>query len=107
MDKNSIEEDNVSLVQAITAPHEHSSAEQSPFQLGTNAIVAAKRHKIQKLKHMARRVGSDGTTSNVTGIKRTTTGAGLDSDLGNDVELDMNAADGEKGANPVMAPTTQ
>ncbi|MED6196380.1 hypothetical protein PIB30_046851 [Stylosanthes scabra] len=107
--KNAEEEDSVSSVPNTLVPHGSLTAAQPSFQIGTTNGVVAKRNKRQNLKHLARRGGSGEAIQiqNVTGLKRTTTGAGLDTEVGNDLELEVSDAARGMGANPVMAPTTQ
>ncbi|MED6136412.1 hypothetical protein PIB30_055910 [Stylosanthes scabra] len=92
-----------------SSSNHHANRKPTPpsFQIGTTNTVVSKKNKRQKLKHLARGGGSGEATQNVTGFKRTTIGAGLDTDIGNELALEVNAADRGMGANPIRAPTTQ
>ncbi|MED6145341.1 hypothetical protein PIB30_024242 [Stylosanthes scabra] len=107
LDKSITEENSASSIPTVLSPYGSQTIVQSSFMIGPNSNASVTRHKRQKLKHMARKGTSNASCQNITGLKRPTETTELEAEVGDNAGSRVFVAEGEKGANPVKAPTGQ
>ncbi|MED6173768.1 hypothetical protein PIB30_062724 [Stylosanthes scabra] len=107
LNKANSTENSVSSIPIILPPHDSQPIPQPSFVLRSTTNPTVKRKKRQKLKHMARRGSTGIEMQNITGLKRVPEISDLETEIEDSADSRVIANEGDKGANPMKAPTGQ